>query len=1148
MPIQPGDFTIALNFSGLSGTIESVIGKPTTLSILFSNNSLTDSLYNLGLEITLPDGVSYISSSHTATSSEIDDNFNNIIKFVGLKDLYSNELNYSVAIEIQIDEYLRSDENIPVDFMSVISGLLFSASADTKPRGSLDIGNQNISSSSFASATAYRYSVIFIGPTKYLKGAGETSDTSASGDHIFSPTIKIENNTRESSNLNLNLNLANGIRYVGDWNPSGPDSSKLDNPNIGPPSIGQNFTNINIPNINLQAGSSNEISFKASIWNNLTENGIENSGSEILHGQPLQSEISLESQGQYQYAYLLMEALILFFTKTLASPFTDWNIVNQFNITYTVSPYIGVNTFLLTNLIPDGLTFVESTPNIDSLINNGDGTTSITWDLGNISSGSTDSISFSLSTDTQYFDSSQTVCGDTFTSRLNGTFVHPTSGNLLTDSASKTVTIPMPSMSKEVSNYYYEDLTNKSTDSATVGDFIKFNVVYDASTIDATQKNVFLFEYPPLNMIMTSIPSYTTTGNFPTTAAFELISDNGLMINLGDISGGTYFEIDFIIEVTEAETSKTANNLAKISLDDSNNISTSIRDLATITFGSPNLKYTHTLNGPDCVVYNNNFNYEIKIKNLPKGKHTNLTDAFNLISETIFPDIFSITHVQVSSSSAPWYDYPTTLGNTVNFIIHKLPPDEIITVDIFFKATSLPIMNESYKIKSTMNRGTSQETDSSFNYEGDEIVKNQNILACGPSITKEFISPIVDAGENFLNKTIVSIPRGLLAYNVEINDELVTSDSSRIENILLDGSPVSSSISNGNLIVPLVQTLDTTASSKNYTLTYNDAIYDITPIDYEENFEKTSTIKWSNDIATSSTDSIDDTSNLLVFAPELEINKYQRNYTKNTLFSKATLAADLNDTVLYKIRLENIGKSTAYNIQVTDILDSDLTFVRLLVGTGSFNIPSNTLTISADSLQTGYYTELLIETKVNGTAQTKIALNDAVVSYTLSENETDIYATHTSNSITLLEEIFELKKEQRNVTLETPFSYATLSVVKEQIFQYKIILENFNDTTLTNIVITDTFPIEVDFIDFEPFTDGSLSISSNTVTATISSVAPNETIEFIYNLKLNVDTLKRKSSHALISFSTPSDSEAFNINSNVIYTNFSALGRGFKVY
>ena len=148
----------------------------------------------------------------------------------------------------------------------------------------------------------------------------------------------------------------------------------------------------------------------------------------------------------------------------------------------------------------------------------------------------------------------------------------------------------------------------------------------------------------------------------------------------------------------------------------------------------------------------------------------------------------------------------------------------------------------------------------------------------------------------------------------------------------------------------------------------------------------------------------------------------------------------------------------------------------------------------------------------------------------------------------MLNEIFKLKKAQRNVTLGTDFSIATLPVINGQIFQYKVKIKNLDSSILTNVQISDTFPEGIEFVSFEPFSNGTVSRNGYDITIDISSISLNEIVEVIYTLKLTTDTLKVDSSFATSTFEIPSESESFTLESNTIYTRFSSIGRGFKIY
>ena len=1146
MTIQPGDFTISLSFSSLSGNIEATLGGEVGLSIIFNNNSSTDSLYNLGLNLELPDGISFVNSSVPENSSIIDSNFKNIVEFINIKDLYPTELGYKVDITLKSEEYFRSEPELAVDFFTVISGLKFSATADTMPRGNLDAGNTIISTAQTSSFKIFRYAVSFIGPTKYLKGAGELIEPPSLAQEQFNYEIILSNNTLESSTVDVNIELANGIRYIGDFVATGTDATKFQVPNISlPADSGNNNTTMSFPSKTLSPGSQTKLSFKGAIWNQYSALGIENSGSEILHGDTLDSTVEVYSD-EYGLAYssCSMSALILFITKTLASAITDWNVVNNFVIGYTPTSYMGINAIQLTNIIPDGMTFLTSAPLPTSTQLNPDGSTALYWDVGDISSSGSGTITFSTTTNESYQNLDTIYSTDIFVSQLNASFIHPVFGSSLIDSISKSLYISAPIITKELIDYYYSDLSVKPLDVATVEDFVKFKIIYDATSIIAPQKDAMLFDYPPLNMLVTSIPTYTTNGDFPAGVIPELVDNNGILLDLGNLSGGNYFEVEYTLEVTEISKSSNLNNLAKLNITNVNDKSTSIRDIAVVYFGGPNLKLTQSITGPDCTSFNGNYYYKLKLKNTSDAKHLNVSEVFNVILTMDTPDIFTITNIAIDGIAT--YTPPVTVGDITTFNIQNLPSEEILTLDIDIRVSTPPLMSEVYKIKSDITGGTAQSNTNSTEYT--ELAKNLNkkLTACSPTIIKSFSSSTIDLGEQFTVTSIVEIPSGVLAYNVNISDTLISDNSINFNNLKLNEVPADYTIIGEQLTVPIADTLNTSSGKKTYTLTYENRLESIDSVENEETRFSSSYINWTDETGANH-ENENDVASLNILEPEITVELFQRNYTQSTTFTKSDLKATLNNSILYKLKVSNIGKSPAYDISIKDILDSDLKFIRLLAGNATFNTSTNTITLSHETLNDGYYVEMLFETLVQNTSETVIALNETLTTYK-SNPDVGVHKVISSNQTHLLNEIFIVEKTQKNITLGTDFSIATLPVVNGQTFQYKVSIQNSNSSILNNIQINDTFPQGIEFVSFEPFSNGTLSQDGHDITIDIPSIALDELIEVIYTLKLNTDTLKVDSSSALATFELPGESKSYSFESNTIYTRFSTLGRGFKIY
>ncbi|WDC85421.1 hypothetical protein PL321_08855 [Caloramator sp. mosi_1] len=274
MAISPSEFLVNQSLQPL----KIVLGKTSTLNLTFSNTSLVDRGYNLYFELTIPDGFSFQSSSISPT--EVINNLDGSItvKWVNVKNLAPNELNYTVSVEIKSEEYFRST-SLPVPFDIPVPNLNLVAKVDTLPRGNDDPGNLEVIKSITNNIIPLRYNLIKQGPGKMPKGAGLILAPNPLWP--FTYTLILDNNTRESSNITLIDNLPNGIRYLGNITASGPNSSSFLNPNVSVPSPSpgcKNYTVIDWGSKTLSAGSTNTINFDVAIWDKYTLSCTENSG------------------------------------------------------------------------------------------------------------------------------------------------------------------------------------------------------------------------------------------------------------------------------------------------------------------------------------------------------------------------------------------------------------------------------------------------------------------------------------------------------------------------------------------------------------------------------------------------------------------------------------------------------------------------------------------------------------------------------------------------------------------------------------------------------------------------------------------------------------------------------------------------------
>lgn len=266
-----------------------LVGNTATFNIKIKNLSTSQRLYNLGLFLKLPDGM-VLSSSTIAQTSSVTNADNSITySWVNLKDLAPLEVDYTFSITVKCNTKFKNGTVIPFDY--TFSGITVSCQADTMPRGIYDIGNEVLTQQIDMTFKTVRFYSTISTAGKVLKGAG-TSASLNDYTQINTATCKFYNNSNSTSLVNISILLEDGIRYIGNINVSGTDSSKFINPTISVISInGKIYTQIYYGNINLSVSSTTTLTFNYAVWNQYNNN----QGNFIVHGTQLNMIINMNS-------------------------------------------------------------------------------------------------------------------------------------------------------------------------------------------------------------------------------------------------------------------------------------------------------------------------------------------------------------------------------------------------------------------------------------------------------------------------------------------------------------------------------------------------------------------------------------------------------------------------------------------------------------------------------------------------------------------------------------------------------------------------------------------------------------------------------------------------------------------------------------
>lgn len=928
MAITSADF----NISVLPNPMGSVVGMNGNLNIYLSNTNLVDRGYNLSIELTLPDGVSYVNSEIEPTSINIGPSNTIVILWTNIKDLAPNELDYEVGITLKADETFR-ETGYEVPFDVPLSSVIVKASVDTMPRGDDDPSNVNIEKQENINFIPLRYDLGKVTPEKIPKGAGLLSPpTVTSWEYIY--TIIVKNNSRLPSDVTFIDNLPNGVRYLGDLNVSGPDAIELGSPTVTIPiSGGQDFVTIDWGMVTLSSNSVNTITFKAAIWDNYTVGGIENSGGRIPHLTPLQNIVNIDGISGPVQRQSITNAMDAVINKSVTTEITDVNTINHYTLTYGINQYDNIDNFDITDIISNGQSYNADASTVpDTITFNLDGTTTLIWNLGTLVTDTTGTITFSTTTDTDYTPSGSVNAGDYLDNSVDIDGTNATTSTATPDSSRVNIYIKTPNITKELLGYYYKDGTVKTYNVAAPGDEVEFRITYSSSGITAQQKDIEIDEYAPSNMgPLTSGLPVSYSGTWTGTFVPYTVTPNGLRWDLGNVSGNNTWIATFKIPVS-SEFVGTKSNLGKLAGENISGLGYSDRDQVEVKFGEPNIEFEKIATGPDinAIKIGETYTYSITVSN-PQNLEGTVVDAFEIdLTDTIPIGLTYTGNSNVTGTGT--YDAPIFTGQNVTWTIEKLAPNESLTLNFDVIVDSTIVSGETFTNNAILQRPYSQP-DRSYQYIGSPFQAQITLKAEAIRLQKLITPSFAKIGDKVTYIIQATVPRGTSAYNIKLVDNFSSNRQQYLNNAKIDGLPVTPSVSWGTVTFPTIPYIDATSTEVLITYSFDIRITNATHTSpYIENQINRATINWEDEYGTVAVP-IETSEILEARTPYIRGIKEQRNVTQGGVFRTRTLNYDVGDTIEYSLSMTNEGTATAYNTVITDTINALLSFI-----TGSITV------------------------------------------------------------------------------------------------------------------------------------------------------------------------------------------------------------------
>ncbi|SHH95358.1 conserved repeat domain-containing protein [Clostridium collagenovorans DSM 3089] len=912
-----------------SGNVPILLGGTSSFTASIRNLSPTERYYNLSLSLALPDGLTLSSSTITQTSKTTNTDGSSVYYWTNLKDLAALEVPYTFDITLKSSTTFKNGSSIPFGY--VFSNIVFSCSVDTMPRGIYDLGNEKFSQSSTISFKAIRFMCTSSTSGKVLKGAGSSLSLNDYS-QVTTCTCKFTNNTTTTSTVNISILLDDGIRYIGNISTSGTDASSFLYPNISTVSInGKQYIQLYYSAITLSKNSNTTLVFSYAIWNRYNNN----LGDLLIHGTKLNisaNMVSTSDSDSYS-STSSFSAMDLIISTSVTKSLVDIQTSLQFKYIYSVGQYYDLKDIAINYFIADGVYYNSSTPSPVSAVD--DPTLkgfnlNYNFPTASKNSQSTVTINAVISSFYRYkLDSNNNflpvVAFDSFIESTNISATTIQLNSIVTDSASTSCSINIAALKKEFLNGYYSDGSLKSISTLAPGDFAQYRLTYDALTLKATQKAIFVDDFFPLSTDPINNLNYSYGGYTPSTLTPQLIDPHGVDFNYGNFPGNSYSTITFKVPIALLGSSAQNINLLKLKGLNTNNIAYSNRTQVTVNIGTPNLQLTKTVTGPNInsIKAGEVYSYTVKISN------TNTlgteTDAFNFTLSDAFSTWFTLIPSSISVSGTGASSAPTVTSSGIQLPINKLAPGQSLT--LFYSVTIIDTLAPGVKIQTTAtntNPYSQIYLDGGTNFQYSSLIKTASTTISAPIIvlSKSYIQDTIKIGSNITYVLTLTIPQGTIAYGVTVSDTLPSGLQSYLNSASRNGFSVTPTVSGSTITFPSEGTIDARLNSQviTYTLLY----------------KVTSGSKSLNALTSTQTN----TGKVI----------YKQTSSGSTLTINTPLVVTINHPNIGMLlsvtdRTSSITSTTTANINTSSILDFKLTFqnnsnVDLI--NGVIKIPLNT--------------------------------------------------------------------------------------------------------------------------------------------------------------------------------------------------------------
>ncbi|NMM62654.1 isopeptide-forming domain-containing fimbrial protein [Clostridium sp. P21] len=991
-----------------------MVGGTSAFNINIKNISSSQRLYNLGISLTVPDGMVLSTSTIPQTYSVT--NFDNSITYswINIKDLAPMEISFIFSITVKCNTKFKNGTTIPFEYN--FSGIAVYCQVDTMPRGVYDIGNEVISNTISMTYSTVRFYSTITTAGKVLKGAG-TSPSLNDYTQVTGATCKFFNNSVSSSLVNITILLEDGIRYIGNIITSGTDASKFSTPNINLVNInGKLYTQLYYGNINLSTSSSTTLIFSYAVWNQYNSN----QGSFIKHGTILNMSINMKSADPLAISNSDSSTSFTAMDLIINTSINKSTVDVQSNVTYTyvykVGQYYNIQDIVVHYFLPDGIFYISSSSIPASAVDNP--TLQgyyITYNFSLTAQNSTKTIVIIGKVDNyyRYKKDSQALnlpvaASDFFlaTADISGTIIG--SFNSVSDNTNINSSIGIGIISKQFVKGYYKNGTHKTINALAPGDLAEYTLTYNASTLKAIQKETYIDDFFPLTASPIDNLTYVYTGINPVSLP-QLISPHGVDFYYGNITGLSSGTINFKVPISQLGSASQNSNLMKLKGINTYGYSYSSRSQVTINIGAPNLSLTKSVTGPNksAIQANEIYTYSITISN--SNNLGTETDAFDFtLNDTLSATWFIIDKNSINITGTGSFTDPVLQNNNIVLYINKLAPGQYLTLT--YKVTISSVLAPGVNITTTAatTNPYSQVYDStSTNFQYSNLNKSASITISSSAVTlaKTNFNSVFKVGSLITYTLTVTIPQGTIAYSLYIKDTLPSDSQSYIGPSYKNSLPITTIVSSNIVTFPNEGIIDARTSTQTIIYIMTSKITGANKSINAISSTQTNTFQCLyQQIQSGSFTTISKSLIVTINHPNLLMTLTALDKTTSILYTQIA-NINTNAIVQFKLIFQNNSTISLTNGTIEIPIDNNFLFYSIdttVLCSATFNITSKKIIITIPQLASfvsGYMSFTIIPQSTLRTC-TSISTQAAAISYYNDISSTKVYNGEKSNILT----------------------------------------------------------------------------------------------------------------------------------------------------